>query len=296
MIAHLAADLVLDARARTGEGPVWHAAAGALVWVDIPAGRVHRYYPAVDMDDVVDFGCAIGAAVPRASGGLVLATEHGFAVSEKGADDLVHVAPFLEGDDSVRMNDGKCDRLGRFWAGTMAYDLRAGAAVLCRLDTDHSVHTVLPGVTLSNGLDWSDDGGTMYYIDSLAFGVDALDVDMPGGTVSNRRRLVDIPNDPTSPCGFTLADGLTVDAEGQVWVAIHGAGEVRRYDPRGRLTQVVELPVACPTSVAFGGEDLGDLYITSGSAHSRAGTSSADGGLFRCRPGVRGRLANLFGG
>lgn len=138
----------------------------------------------------------------------------------------------------------------------------------------------------------------MYYVDSWNQGIDVLDFDAETGTVSNRRRLVHVPDDPASPCGFTVADGLTVDADEHIWVAMCGMGEVRRYDPSGNLVAVIELPVLGTTSVAFGGADLGDLYITTAANtpedHPRA--VPEQGGLYRCRPGVRGRLAHAFAG
>jgi sugar lactone lactonase YvrE len=164
---------------------------------------------------------------------------------------------------------------------------------------------MLAGVTISNGMDWSDDDRTMYFIDSfahgddsLAYGVDVFDFDAPTGSMSNRRRLAEVRNDPSAPAGFTAPDGMTLDSQGHLWVAVHGAGEVRRYDPEGTLVGVVELPVVGVTSVAFGGDDLGDLYITTNTAFA-AGDARAhanEGGIFRCRPGVRGRPANTFAG
>jgi sugar lactone lactonase YvrE len=273
---------------------VWHPAEHTLDWVDIMAGRLHRYDPRADRDEWIDVGRPIGAFAPRRSGGYVVALEDGFAVLETSGE-LRSVASIETPGPRQRMNDGKCDSAGRFWAGTMAYDFTPGVAALYRLDPDFTVTTVLTGITLSNGLDWTDDDRTMYYIDSLAHGVDAFDFDAPSGAIGRRRRLIDIASDPTAPTGETLPDGMTLDAEGFLWVAIFGASEVRRYSPQGALDCTVELPVCAATSCAFGGEDLADLYITSNVVFDDSREPLA-GALFRCTPGVRGRPARLFGG
>jgi sugar lactone lactonase YvrE len=207
------------------------------------------------------------------------------------------------------MNDGKCDPQGRFWAGTMATDLTVGRGALYRLDTDLTVTKVLDGLTVPNGLDWSEDGRTLYFIDSLDRppGVDAFDFDGRPGSLSGRRRLVDMANDSSGLGSMAVPDGMTVDAVGSLWVAVSGAGEVRCYSPVGQLTRVVEMPVAYPTSVAFGGEDLCDLYITTTSLEAVAGPElrshgaptsrrRGEGALFRCRPGASGRPPRTFAG
>ncbi len=290
----IGADLVLDARAPHGEGPVWHPTEHTLDWVDIMAGHLHRYDPRSDRDSMIDVGQPIGAFAPRRSGGYVLALEEGFGVLEPSGEIRV-VASIERSVPPQRMNDGKCDSAGRFWAGTMAYDFTPGVAVLYRLDGDFKLTTTLSHVTLSNGLDWTDDDRTMYYIDSLAHGIDAFDFDPAAGAIGRRRRLIDIPSDPTGPAGETVPDGMTVDAEGFLWVAVFGSSEVRRYSPHGDLDCIVRLPVCAPTSCAFGGEDLTDLYITTNVVFED-GREPLARGLFRSRPGVRGRRARLFAG
>jgi sugar lactone lactonase YvrE len=294
MTRTIRAELVLDARARHGEGPVWHPIEHTLDWVDIMAGHLHRYDPRTDRNEVIDVGRPIGAFAPRVSGGYVLAVEHGFAVLEPSGEVRV-VARIATPGPPQRMNDGKCDSAGRFWAGTMAYDLTPGAAALYRLDPDFKVTTMLNGVTLSNGLDWTVDDRSMYYIDSLAHGIDAFDFDLGAGTISGRRLLIDVPSDRTAQTGETVPDGMTLDAEGYLWVAIHGASEVRRYSPRGEVECIVRLPVCGVTSCAFGGEELTDLYITSMVVFNDRREPLA-GALFRCTPKVRGRPARLFAG
>jgi sugar lactone lactonase YvrE len=298
VITRLRADLVLDARDELGEGPVWNAADGVLEWVDITGSRLQRFDPRTGRHTVRDLGMHIGAFAPRASGGHIVAVAAGFGVLDGDSDEVRVVAPVIADDPDVRMNDGACDPRGRFWAGTMAYDLRAGGGMLYRLDADWSVHTVLTGVTCSNGLDWSDDGTTMYYVDSFAYSVDAFDYDDDTGAVHARRRVVEVPDDPAVPMGMVVPDGMCLDAEGCIWVAAHGSGEVRRFDGRGNLLAVVDVDAPAVTSIAFGGDDLGDLYITSGHAFAPGDPRERDseGGLFRCRPGVRGRAATPFAG
>jgi sugar lactone lactonase YvrE len=192
-----------------------------------------------------------------------------------------------------RMNDGKCDPAGRFWAGTMPFDPAPGSqsGAMYRLDKDFQVTKVLSGVTLTNGLDWTLDGQHMYYIDSMTQGVDVFDFDPATGNLANRKRLITIAPEQGLP------DGMTVDAEGGLWVALHGSGSVRRYMPDGRVDRVVRVPPTMVTCCAFGGPDLTDLYITTmsfGMSDEAKRAQPLAGALFKCRPGVRGRPPNRF--
>jgi sugar lactone lactonase YvrE len=294
MTRKITAELVLEAAARHGEGPVWHPIEHTLDWVDIMAGHVHRYDPRTDRDTVIDIGQPVGAIAPRRAGGYVLALEKGFGILEPSGTNRI-VARLELGEPAQRMNDGKCDSAGRFWAGTMAYDFTPGAGALYRLDADFTVTKMLEGVTISNGMDWTDDDRTMYYIDSLAHGVDAFDFDVTSGTIGNRRRAIEIASDESSPTGSTVPDGMTLDAEGFVWVAIFGASEVRRYSPGGEIDCIVTVPASAVTSCAFGADDLSTLYITSNVVFDD-GREPLGGALFKCRPGISGRPARLFAG
>jgi sugar lactone lactonase YvrE len=286
-------DLVLDAAAALGEGATWDPARARLIWIDIIPGRVHLFNPADGSDRHVDVGQPVGAAVTCSDGRLLLALRDGFARLDPDSGALDVIARVEADRPDTRMNDGGCDAAGRFWAGTMAMDARPGQGTLYRLDPDGRVHTMVTPVGISNGLDWSLDGRTMYYIDSLASRIDRFDFDPAAGSIANRREFVII--DPADG----LPDGLTVDAEGGIWVALWAGGAVRRYLPDGSLDRVVRLPVTHPTTCAFGGPDLGDLYITSAtcelSDEERRRQPSA-GGLFRHRPGVAGRPAHAFRG
>ena len=287
----LQVELVLDARAELAEGPVWDAAGKRLVWVDIMAGRVHLFDPATGKCRTLAVNRPVGAAVLAREGGLVVALPEGFSRLDLETGTVTPFAPLPSPQPDVRMNDGKCDRTGRFWAGTMALDERAGAGALYRLDPTGVVTAMLPDVTVSNGLDWSPDERSMYYVDSGTRRIDRFDWDLATGRFSNRRPLVHFPVQAGVP------DGLTVDAEGGVWVALWGGGALHRYRPDGNLDRVVLLPVTHPTSCAFGGPDLRDLYVTSARTAldpaARARQPLA-GGLFRVRPGFAGRLPNIF--
>lgn len=291
MTASFDAELVLDAQAEVGEGPAWDAAAGRLIWVDITASRVHELYP----DGLArswEVGEHVGAAAPRASGGLVLATCTGFAAL--APDGSVTPIALVEADvPANRMNDGKCDPQGRFWAGTMPYQPTPGAGSLYRLDPDGRVERVLSGLGLANGLGWSPDAKTLYFIDSTTQSVGAYDFDPGHGSLSSRRLVAAI--DPAEG----MPDGMTVDDEGYLWVALWGGGCVRRYRPDGTISAVVHLPVSQVTSCAFGGPDGSDLYITSAAHQLSEQQLSAEphaGGLFRCRPGITGPPAIPYSG
>jgi sugar lactone lactonase YvrE len=293
MTDDLEVQIVLQARASVGEGPVWDERTNTLVWVDIMNNSVHIFDPASGQDRAVDVGQPVGAAALRERGGLVLALRDGFAVMDADLDDLRWVARVEDDVSTNRMNDGKCDAAGRFWAGTMAFDVTPGVACLYRLDPDYRVSCVVTDVTLSNGLDWSADNRRMYYIDSTTQRVDAFDFDLERGLLGERRPVISVPKE------VGLPDGMTVDAEGGLWVAMHGGGAVHRYTSDGRLDRVVRVPAKQVTCCAFGGRDFGDLFITSmtyGLSPEALSDQPLAGALFRARPGVRGRPNFRFRG
>lgn len=313
MTTRLRAEPVGKMSARHGESPLWHQVDRRLDWTDIPAGRLHRYDPASGNDEVIEVGIALGSFAPRTRGGYVVAVDAGFAVLDPVTGEVDIVAPIPECSEGlVRMNDGKCDRAGRFWAGSISLDLSQERGALYRLDADHSVHRVVDAVTISNGLDWSLDDKTLYYTDTQALymgvtaGIDAFDYDAATGAIKNRRRIIDIPNRADGPPGFAGPDGMTVDLAGFIWVAVWGSGEVRRFSPDGQLDTVVELGVPCPTSVAFGGDNLTDLYITTMTLEEAVPVEYRvehpayrlphQGSLFRCRPGIAGIPPRAFAG
>jgi sugar lactone lactonase YvrE len=221
---------------------------------------------------------------PRREGGAVLGIDRGFALEER--DGRVNPLEDVWTDKQLRMNEGGCDPDGRFYCGSMAYDKQPGAASLYRLDSDGSVRVVLEGVTVSNGLDWSPDGSLAYYNDTDTHRTDVFDYDKGSG-LSGRRLFAKIPGRP---------DGLTVDAEAGVWVAVSDGGQVRRYTAEGALDAVIELPVTKVTACTFGGSHLDQLFITTSREGVAASAEPQAGSLFRAVPGITGLPVREFGG
>ncbi|MFG2978188.1 SMP-30/gluconolactonase/LRE family protein [Streptomyces sp. NPDC048331] len=292
---HLTALPCTPGPGRLTEGPVWHAADGNLLWVDITAGLVHRGelvardggggLPDLRLKATVELDGPVGAVAPCTSGGLLAAAGTAFVWIDDTGAVTEYAAPALP-DDGIprRMNDAKCDPRGRLLAGTMAYDATRDAGALYRLDPDGTVTTLLSPVTISNGLGWSPDGRLLYYADSPTRRVDVFDHDPATGALSRRRAFAD-----TGPAG--VPDGLAVDTEGRVWVAVWGAGQVRAYTPDGTLHSVVTVPASQVSSCAFAGPELDLLVITTAADGLTARQLAAEpdaGRLFLCRPGVRG--------
>ena len=288
MVEKWQADLVLDARADLGEGPLWDVRTGELLWVDVMAGFVHRFDPESGIDRAFDVRQPVSAIVPRAAGGHVLALRDGFALWD--GDTTTLVAPVEPQRREIRMNDGACDSRGRFWAGTMHVDYRRGEGALYRLDESGAAEVVLSGVTISNGIAWSLDGATMYYVDTPTQGIDAFDFDTDTGAITDRRRIVKIDPEDGAP------DGLVVDAEGCIWVALWDGWEVRRYAPDGKHLGSVAVPAARVTKPAFGGPDLTDLFITTASPEKANPSQPYAGGVFHARPGVGGLAPHPYAG
>ena len=282
------ADVVVRANAELGEGPVWDTRSGRIAWIDILGRRIHLTDPRTGETKSIEVPSPVGSIAPRARGGFVAALEDGFWVIGDGPPRRVATVP--EARPELRFNDGKCDPRGRFWAGTIAYDEAEGAASLYRLGADGRVVRVLAGVTISNGLAWTRDTTTMYYIDSPTQRIDAFSYEAETGDIRDRRTVVQVPVELGSP------DGMTIDADGGLWVALWGGSAIHRYVD-SRLDRVIRLPVSRPTSCAFGGPDLDELYVTSAwkglSTDARRAEPLA-GALFRLRPGVRGALPSVF--
>jgi sugar lactone lactonase YvrE len=286
--------LELDARATLGEGPSWDASSGQLIWVDIEGCMLHRYSPQTGEDEARQLDQMIGVAVKRHSGGYVVGLANGFHYYDPDRDSLTPVADPEEDLPDNRFNDGKCDPEGRFWAGTMALSQDEGKGSLYCLHLDGTVEKKLDSVTISNGLDWSLDERTMYYIDTPTRRVTAFDYHRDSGRIENPRTVIQIPEGMGDP------DGMTLDAEGMLWIALWGGSTVGRWNPdNGDLIARIDMPVSQPTSCTFGGADLETLFITS----ARSGLSEEElesqpqaGGVFSCRPGVRGRPAVEYRG
>lgn len=280
-----------SARAELGEGPRWDTATQTLLWVDIPAKLVHRYDAATRTHTTRPAPDVVSLALPRRRGGVVIGLPDGLHLLDGEQSPLV--APIGSGRAGTRANDGACDAAGRLWVGTMALDERSPIGALYRVDADLTVTTVLTGTTISNGLGWSPSGQEFYFIDSPTRRVDVFDFDPRTGALENRRPLAAVEVEGAVP------DGLNVDAEGCVWVALHGGWGLNRYSPAGELVAEVRLPVARITSCCFGGAGLRDLYVTT----RREGLSGAEraaqplaGALLILDVGVAGLPTHSFAG
>ncbi len=265
-----------------GEGPRWDRDLGLLLWVDIEAGELRRHDPHAGELPPLELGERVGAAALTRDGRLLAALERRLVTTDLQGGARRELAAVPHRRDDMRLNDGACDPAGRFFVGSLTYDRQPGYGALYRLGLGGELVTVLEEVGLSNGLGWSPDARLMYFIDTLTGRVDVFDYDLASGAPSRRRTFAEI--DP----GDGLPDGLAVDDEGAVWVALYGGGAVRRYLPDGRLEGHVELPVARVTACAFAGETL---YIT-----TATGPEPRAGALFRADVGVSGPAAVRFGG
>jgi sugar lactone lactonase YvrE len=269
-----------------GEGPVWSERWGGLRWVDMLAGDVLS----LAADGTIDrrhVGKVAAVLRPRRQDGAVIGVGRGFVLED--AEGTLTLLGELWSDDNVRMNEGGCDPDGRFYCGSMAYDQRTGAGTLYRLDADLSVHVVLEGVTVSNGLEWSPDGSRAYYNDTPTQRIDIFDYDGESG-LTGRRPFAEIPAESGGP------DGLTVDEEGGVWVALYGGGAARRYTPEGVLDEVIEVPAKQVTACTFGGPELHQLFITTSREDIKPGEDPLVGSLFRADVGVAGLPVREFAG
>lgn len=283
------AEQVTPPHAHHGEGPVWHESWGGLRFVDMLAGDILTVDVSSGDVERLHVGEVAAAFRPRAAGGMIVAIERGFATVD--VDGNVESLGELWSDPGVRMNEGGCDPHGRFYCGSMAYKGSSGAGAMYCLNPDRTVAKILPEVTVSNGLAWSPDHKLAYYIDTATHRIDVFDYDPSVGlVVESRRPLVEIPREDGGP------DGMTVDAEGYLWVAMWGGSAVRRFSPTGALDGVIELPATQVTACTFGGPNLDELFITT----SRQGLSDDEqplaGAAFRARPGVRGLPVLPFAG
>jgi sugar lactone lactonase YvrE len=281
------AEQITEPDAEHGEGPVWSPSWDGLRWVDTFGGDLYT----LDAGGAVTrrhLGASLGALRPRAGGGMVVALDRRFALT--GADDG-EPRPLDELWDTpgVQFNDGGCDPQGRFYCGSMAVDSTPGAGSLYRLDPDGTVRVVLREITVSNGIGWSPDGGTAYYIDTPTMRVDAFDHD-PDSGMSGRRPLVRF--DPADG----VPDGLAVDADGHLWVAMHRGGTIHRYRPDGTFDGLVDVPVRNVTACTFGGPRLDQLFITTSRRGMGDAAEPAAGAVFRADVAVTGLPAATFAG
>ncbi len=284
-------DVAVAPTAQLGEGPRWDPTTRTLLWVDIPAKLVHRYDPATGTNTTQQVADVVSLALPRRRGGVVIGLPDGLHLLEGERSSLL--AAIEPEQAGTRTNDGACDAAGRLWVGTMALDERSSLGGLYRVDADLGMTTVLTGTTISNGLGWSPSGTSFYFVDSPTCRIDVFDFDAASGALENRRPLAAVEVEGAVP------DGLNVDAEGGVWVALHGGWGLRRYSPDGELIVEVGLPVAKITSCCFGGPDLRDLYVTTrreGLSESERSGQPLAGALLRLDVGVAGLPTHPFAG
>lgn len=274
-------EVAVRAEALLGEGPLWSARDGRLLWVDILAPSIHVSDPATGEDRVLATEEMVASLAPRRAGGFVAAARSGLRVLGEQGLGAVLAAPIAQ-NAPLRLNDGKCDRRGRFWVGSLALDSTPDAGALHRLEAGGAARVMQSGLHVPNGLGFSPDDRLLYLADSARRRIDVFDFDLESGSIANRRRFVELAE------GEGVPDGLTVDAEGGVWVALWDGWRVVRYGPDGRPDRVMHLPVPRPTSCAFGGPALRTLYVTSARVRLSAAQlaeAPLSGSVFALDPG-----------
>jgi len=288
-----AIECVLDCHAELGEGPVWDPEEQVLYWVNIKDHEIHRFDPATGKDSFWTAPTDVGSLGLRQKGGLIVALKTGFFFFDPPGT-FTAVAEPEPNLPRNRFNDGKTDRQGRFWAGSLDDpDETQPNGALYRLDTDLSCHRVVEGIYASNGLAFSPDSRTAYYADSKQRKVWAWDFGAADGTLRNRRVFIELKGDQGGP------DGAAVDDDGCYWLTQPAAGLVVRYDPQGRADRVIKMPVSQPTCVAFGGPRLDTLYITSAKYKlppDQLRREPLAGAIFAIQPGISGPADARFAG
>lgn len=285
--------LLLDSQAALGEGPAWDAARNRLTWVDIYAGHLHLYDPQTNLDEKIEVDAPLGCAAPTRSGNLILGIRNSIASLNLDTVKLTILASPEAHLPGNRFNDGKCGPDGRFLAGTMDNSEKEASGALYSYSPDGALKTLVSGVRISNGLAWSRDHKTLYYIDTPTFEVKAYDYHLASGEISNPRVVISIP----PRLGFP--DGMTSDTSGRLWIALWGGAAVTVWDPaNGQLLESIPIPAKNVTACVFGGPNGSDLFVTS----ARKGLPPADladypltGGLFRIQTDVEGMPTFAFG-
>ena len=240
-----------------GESPLWNPVTQEICWVDIIRGELHRYAQKTKLHQVTGVGQMLGAIGLAKNSLFIAALQHGFGFINADAGTVTMIHDPEEQFPGNRFNEGKCAPDGRFWAGTMAFDEAAGAGNVYCLHHDFSVTKQITQVTISNGMAWSTDHATLYYIDSPARAVVAYDYDTVTGTISGKRMVIDLHSESGFP------DGMTIDEEGMLWIAFWGGWKIARWDPQqGKKIAEIGLPVANVSSCTFGGPSLDNLFIT----------------------------------
>lgn len=245
---------VLSSQNVIGEGPLWNSEEQALYWVDIAGQTINRYMVVSAVHESYPVDSQVGVIAFRKNGGLIAAGSKGFSFWDIGSPKLELIKDPEADNPKSRFNDGKIDRSGRFWAGTMTVE--GAVSSLYRMDSDLTIYSMDSGITISNGIGWSPDNRVMYFADSLRYIIYAYDYDLDKGLIENRRNFIEVKPE------YGIPDGLTVDCEGYIWCAFYAGSKVTRFNPKGEIDSEVSLPVTQPTSCIFGGKDYHDLYIT----------------------------------
>ncbi len=287
-------ELVLDTKSDLGEGAIWNNQTQKLYWVNITGKILNIYDPSSGENRELRTGQMIGTVVPTESGNVLVALEKGIYQMDISTGTKKQIIDPEETITGNRFNDGKCDPSGRFWAGTMSLSGEQKAGSLYRFDGDSTIHKMVENVSISNGIVWTSDLKRMYYIDTPTQVVMGYDYNNVSGEITNGKVAVNIPSDMGSP------DGMTIDDEGNLWICLWGGSAVGCWNPQtGELIRKIEVPAKNVTSCAFGGEDLGTLYITT----ARQDTNDKElerfpnaGGVFKTHPGVKGVPADFFKG
>ncbi|CAM3911742.1 SMP-30/gluconolactonase/LRE family protein [Alkalicoccus chagannorensis] len=284
-------ELIYDANALLAEGPCWNEEEQLLLWVDIDGEALHFLDP-LGADEAHPVGEKIGSAVFGTSGSVYMCTETGFYHYDRETREKTHIYDPEKGMHGNRFNDGKADPAGRYWSGTMVLEGEDNQAGLYCMGVDQRVHQVLDKVTVSNGMAWNEPEEIMYYIDTPRRTIRRFQIDLESGRLGELTCAFEVPEH------FGFPDGMTIDADGRLWVAFFEGGCVRCIDPEeGRVVDKIELPASRVTSCCFGGRDMDELYITT----ARGGLSDEEleeqphaGGIFRLKLDVRGARSYRF--
>ncbi|RSK25791.1 SMP-30/gluconolactonase/LRE family protein [Bacillus sp. HMF5848] len=293
-MAHIV-ELVIDAKAKLGEGPCWDKQTKRLYWVDIEGKYVHVYDSVTNINRSISVSQMIGAVVPRNENEVIVAAEDGFYILNLETEETKAIADPESHLPNNRFNDGKCDEMGRFWAGTMDRSFKKGQGALYCLDTDHKVATKWENVSISNGLAWSPDNRYMYYIDTPTRCVVRFDFDIEQAHISNPTTVISFSEETEG-----MPDGMTIDEEGMLWIAHWGGAQISRWDPSsGTQLDSISIPALNVTSCAFGGDDLSELFVTTARGEmtkEQLEKYPYTGGVFKVVPGIKGTRTYSYQG
>jgi gluconolactonase len=284
-----------------GEGPHWDVKSSSLFHVDIIDGGIHSWDSKTQKERKIKLDGSVGFVIPCERGGLVVGLNRTISHVDWDTEKVTQLVEVEQGTTN-QFNDAKCDASGRLWAGTLNSEAIAeanGQGSLYSISADHTVTKHLSGISISNGLDWTDDNSILYYIDSKPRKVYAFDFNIDDGTISNQRTVVEFQ--PGTEATHGIPDGMCIDNEGKIWVACYSGSRVIRFDPEtGKTLQTLELPVTNVTSVCFGGKNLDELYVTCSAWKLPEGsdvTQPLAGSVFRVTGlGVKGRAPYNFKG